>query len=153
MRKEDLQFLKDLSKKMNEQDKRGTSYVYFMVRDKEKEYGDGDYGFDERGERREDVDEYDLCDNCKKLHDEGEELPEDCSECNNECFHWFKWVKRIQTEHGTFLTAEACDEYIQRRRYAFTEPHSYGLSNYRSNEMRRVQEIISKLTTDKELLR
>ncbi len=151
---EDKKFLIELSKKINAQDKRGTSHVYFMVRDKEKEYGEGDYGFDEK--ERKDCDHFDindLCEKCKRLYHNDEDLPEDCNDCDNEAYHWFKWVNRIQIEDGVFLTAEACDEYIQRRIYNFNEPHSYGLSNYRSEEMKRVQSIISRLTTDEELLR
>lgn len=152
--KEDLEFLTELSKKINKQDKRSTSYVYFMVRDREKEYGEEDYGFDEKERKDSDcLNTVDLCSECEKLWEEDKELPDDCDECHPEAYHWFKWVNRIQIEDGVFLTAEACDEYIQRRIYNFNKPHSYGLSNYRSDEMRRVQEIISRLTTDEELLR
>lgn len=146
---EELNFLKDLSREMNSQDKRMTHYVMFMVYDEVKVYCGDDWG-DER-ERREDS--YEdcfgnnlLCENCLKLLGDGEELPDDCNDCDSECFVSYKWELQPQDEAGVFFTAKACDEYIQSRRYAFNKPVSYGISMYRSDEMKRVMDIISKLT-------
>ena len=146
---EDLKFLETLGKQMNEQDKRGTSYPLFVVFDRVRNYKiDG-----QECEGREDVDDEWLCSGCLKQQEEENTLPNYCDECDSNCFVQFDWENEILQDHGIFFTAEACDEYIARRRYEFNKPFSYAISAYWSNEMRRVMEIICGLTSDKNLLK
>jgi hypothetical protein len=140
---EDLNFLEELSKKINSQDKRSTSYPLFVVYDKVQV-------FKEDGEERERKEEETdgMCDKCLKLCKEGGDVPEDCDDCDDCQFYHFDWEDRIQENDGIYFTAEACDEYIQRRRYAFNKPYSYAISSYFSEEMKKVLEIISKFTSE-----
>lgn len=148
IKKEDQEFLEKLSEEMNSQNKRSTSYPIFVVYDKVKVYRDDG----EEKERKSECD--DMCDRCSELSDNGEDLPEDCDDCeNNNCFVNFDWEDQIQEDNGIYFTAKACNEYIQRRRYAFYKPWSYAISGYFSEEMKRVMEIISKLTSDENTLR
>jgi len=145
----DIKFLIKLSRKMNEQDKRGTSYPLFVVYDKVKHYVHlGGWDDPDGKERKEDQNYVDLCEGCKRLYDEDEVLPDECDDCDDECFLHFKYNDEILEDHGIYFTAEACNEYIKRRRYEFNEPYSYAISAYWSNEMRRVMEIICKITGD-----
>lgn len=53
---------------------------------------------------------------------------------------------RASLEHGVFLTAKACDLYIEGRRYDFrNQVRSYGISAYRSKETARLMYLISQL--------
>lgn len=144
IKQSDLEELVKISEKMNSQDKRCTSYPLFVVYDREKEWNeDGD-----QRERKEDFDIDYLCDECKEELARGGTLEDWCTECDSDCFWSFNWVDRIQENHGIFFTAEACDEYIQRRRYEFNKPYSYAISAYWSEEMKLVMNVISGLTND-----
>lgn len=145
---EDVGFLEELSKKMVEQNKRSTSYPLFVVYDREKIVGEGS-----ETERKEDQPEDLLCSECKKVEEEGGELPDWCINCDTECFWFFEWQDKIQENHGIFFTAEACDAYIRSRRYEFDKPYSYAISAYWSEEMKRVMDIIVNLTGDSQILK
>ncbi len=141
---EDKKFLEELSQKINTQDKRSTSYPLFVVYDRvqvpnedgaERERKNSDYS-----------DEFEMCEKCQALEEAGDEVPDDCETCDPECFNYFDWEDRICENDGIYLTAEACNEYIQRRRYAFDKPYSYAISSYFSEEMKRLLDIISKMT-------
>lgn len=140
---EDFIFLKELSQKINSQDKRGTSYPLFVVFDKFKSY-------QENGSEQERDENYDgeVCLECETNYADGagDDYPDDCMNCPSEAFRRFDWEDSICEDDGIFFTAEACDKYIESRRYAFNKPYSYAISAYRSEEMKRVMEIISKLT-------
>jgi len=142
---EDQKFLEELSEKMNTQDKRSTSYPLFVVFDREKVYR-------EDGEETERDENYDgeVCEECETNYADGagDDYPDECLNCPAEAFRRFNWEDRIQENDGIFFTADACNEYIERRRYAFNKPYSYAISSYHSEEMKRVMEIISKLTAN-----
>lgn len=143
--KEDLDFLKELSKEMNTQDKRYTSHVMFMVYDEVKVYC-GDWG--NETERKDEIEESYLCEECLKKYENDGDLPDHCDECDSDLYVQFNWELQPCDEDGVFFTAKECDEYIEDRRYNFNKPCSYGISMYRSCEMRRVMNIISKLTLE-----
>jgi hypothetical protein len=140
---DDLIWLGELSRKINEQDKRGTSYPLFVVYDKKQI-------FREDGEERARKSEYDgeLCARCEKDLELTGDLQDDCEDCPDDAFYRFDWEDQICEDDGIYLTAEACNEYIARRRYNFNKPYSYAISAYYSEEMKRLMEIISKLTRE-----
>jgi Fe-S-cluster formation regulator IscX/YfhJ len=140
---EDFLWLKELSQKINTQDKRATSFPLFVVYDRVQVPNENG---SERERKSSDYCDIDPCEKCAKLEEEGEELPDDCEDCDPECFNYFDWEDRICENDGIYLTAEACNEYIARRRYAFDKPYSYAISAYYSEEMKRLMTIISKLT-------
>jgi len=143
--KEDQEFLEELSKEMNTQDKRCTAYVMFMIYDKIKVFR-GDAGNEIERKDIDYVDKNLLCEKCSKLNEDGEDLPETCEDCDPDCFYTFDWEDQPQNSYGVFFTAKACERAVQRYRHHFNKPFSYGISAYHSAEMQRVMEIISKLT-------
>ena len=151
IKEEDKKFLLKLSKEINSQDKRGTSHVFFMVSDLVRIYGDSSWC--EEKERVEEPHDNDLCESCLKKYNKGDELPDKCDDCYNEAFDWYNLERQIMNDHGVFFTAKACEDYIESRHYQFHKPKSYGLSAYWSEEFKQIQTIISKLTTEKELLK
>jgi hypothetical protein len=143
--KKDAEFLKELSKKINTQNKRCTAYVMFMIYDKVKVYR-GNEGSEIERKDMDYVNSKDLCDSCAKLYEDGDELPETCDDCDPDCFYTFDWEEQPQDEYGVYFTAEACERAILRYGHHFNQAFSFGISAYHSEEMKRVMDIISKLT-------
>lgn len=140
-----------LSREMNKQDNRSTALPLYIVVGDERRYGDS--GWCGERERKEEPDESDLCECCLREYESDDfdgELPENCRDCDTDAFHWYQIEKHVPyLQHGVFLTAEACDEYITRRYYEMPENAvSYAISSYWSYDMTSVLRFISSLTTD-----
>ena len=147
MEKEDLDFLIELGKKMNEQNPRGTQNPMFIIKQKVRVYGES--GCCNETERREDYDG-DVCDSCQKLLDNDEELPDDCPYCDDECFVHFNWEDEAVEDTSAFFTAEAAQEHIDLNDYHYHKPFTYATGTWRNPEMRRLQNILAKLGGDKD---
>lgn len=140
----------ELSREMNHQNNRSTSYPLFIVVADEKRYGDPSWC--DNKERPEEIEIDDLCESCAKLCEDDEDLPEDCDECDSDAFHHYTVEKHVpQMNHGVFLTGKACDEYIKRRSYKMLpNAISYGISSYYSNDMKLAIQFLSSITTEDE---
>ena len=133
---EEKDYIKELGAKMAAQDKLSTSYPFWVVmRDVEhptsSDYSDG-------RKRREDSWKL-TCDNCRALSIDGAVLPDDCDDCDEDCFYDYRSVGTPDLEHGVFFTQEACAAYIKARSYAMgLNAHPYAFSAYFSVEMKAV---------------
>lgn len=142
-----MDLIKEISQEMITQDKRCTSYVYFVVVEDKKVWGvESQYA---HGKERKDYDNLqreDLCDSCKKKWDEDEDLPDDCDEyeCEDSFVNY-----RIETEvpnlyAGIFFTAKACEEHIKNKGHHYNgTQRSYGMSAVYNYELRAVMEHLS----------
>lgn len=143
LNKEEQEFINELSEEMHSQDRRCTQNVGFMVSHIVKVYtDDGEFS-----ERTEDFDDYDLCEDCMELYKCSERLPDECSFCSSDAFHYYNKERTLDTRMGSvFLTAKACDLHIQQNRHHYEEdPKSYGISFWRNPEMIKLARIIFKL--------
>lgn len=139
----------DLGKRMNAQDNRSTQLpLFIVVADEENRCSEED------GElKRIDEDSWDpnkMCGYCGEKWELNEEVDDYCEDCDDEMFCSYKIEKQVpQLEHGVFLTAEECDEYIERRSYAMKDNAvSFGISAHRSEEMTEVLRFLSALGSD-----
>ena len=136
MSMEDKDYIKELGAKMAAQDKLSTSYPFWVVMRDVKHPTSSDYS--DGRERRGDCSK-DMCDGCRAASEDGAVLPEDCRECDDECFYDYLIVETPDLEHGVFFTQEACADYIKARSYAMgLNAHPYAFSAYFSVEMKAV---------------
>lgn len=142
--KEEIAKLQEIANEICTQNNRATSNVLFMVQTDAKRYVSCDWDW-EYMERREDYDRIDLCDTCKKLYDENEELPEECNDCNTNCFVYYNIEQKLSDKAGIFLTSKACDEHIKLNHYHYWNPISYGISAWRNPEMQLVRKFFKSL--------
>lgn len=148
-----IETIREIGAEMNSQDHRSTSHPLFVVVQDMKIYGvDTAYGGVHERQDPDYVDDDCYCESCAELLEKGEDLPDDCDDCMEGAFVTYRIEKDVpQLHHGVFFTAKACDEYIARRRYEFNgsnvsgDPHSYAISAYWSEEMKLVQEHLSKM--------
>lgn len=148
LKKEQIDFLVQLGKKMNKQDNRSTAHVLFMVEEEKKICVDYSWGSHDLVERKEEYNTDDMCDSCQDKLEKDEEVPEDCSECSSECFNFYSLERQTVDTAGVFFTAEACEEHIRLNHYHYRKPKSYGVSAWRNDEMQEIQKILSILGSD-----
>lgn len=146
---EDIRSLIELGKKINNQDPRGTQFPMFVIKQKVKVYGE--QGCCSEHERREDYDG-DVCEDCQKLLDNDEELPDECWKCDDECFVNFNWEDQTVEDCGSFFTAEAAKEHIRLNDYHYNKPFVYAIASWRNYELQKVLEILSRLGTGNEAI-
>lgn len=141
----ELMKLIEIGKEMNKQDHRATAFPLFLIQRKVRDYRpDG-----EDTERIEDTDTELLCESCKNLYLEDDELQDQCDNCQDEAFHFFNYEWKLDTEEGVFFTAEECDAVINSRPYAYGKTaRSYGIGAHRSGEMKTVMQYLSALGAD-----
>ncbi len=144
LNQQQIDFLVELGKKMNAQNNRSTANVLFMIEEEVKVPRHPNWGYEER-ERSEYYTNEDLCEACQKLAEDGEEVPDQCDECSDDCFNHYNLERQTVDTAGVFFTAEACDEHIRLNGHHYTKPKSYGVSAWRNPEMQGVQEILSIL--------
>lgn len=137
-----LEFIKKLAEEMKSQDNRLTAFPIFVIQVDKKVYGDR--SFCDEAERKEDSDGS-LCKECEKLQKENEELPNYCSDCDPECFVWYKIEEEFDLQAGVFLTAKACEEHIKMNDYHYSHPRSYAIGLWRNPEMEKLVKIIFEI--------
>ncbi len=124
------------------QDNLGTAWPVWLVMERKKVYVDYMMQWDEKERRDPDyLNEDGLCEDCRKLHDEGK-LPDTCEFdlCDENTFAYFNWedVPSFWKGPGMFLTQKACQEHIDDNRYDYTDPRPYAYSLYRNYEMQPI---------------
>lgn len=139
--------MKEIQKEMSTQSNRGNSFPIFVVVEDQKIYGAG-YGWADGEERKsdEDLDISLLCDKCQAKRQNGS-IPEDCDECDDECFVPYQIQKDVPNMRAAFFfTAKACDEHIEANRHHYNDTaHSYAISAYHNPELQEVIKHIQSL--------
>jgi len=148
MNSETQKKLEEIGKKMNEQEHRSTHMPLFVIQYEDKVLCPDDFG-DEAlilNEEGEEVQDKELCKKCR------EELSYHgvmhhtitCDECGEHRVYCYTLEDKFDLQHGVFLTADACDEYIKRRSYEMKyRARSYAISAYWSTEMQHVLQFLS----------
>ena len=136
------QKVSEIGKEMLIQNKRATSWVYFVIVEDKKIYNvDPTDGIRERksADAIDDVGDM-FCESCLKRDDNGDDLPDDCDDCDEECFGYYRIEQHVPNlEHGIFFTAKACEDYIKSFPYRLDKSaQSYGMSGHNSDELRYV---------------
>lgn len=133
--------IKEIAEEMIVQDKRSTSYVLFIVVEDKKVYGmDSAYAQDRERDDRDNIDHEWLCKSCQSLEYNDEEIPDDCDDCDDDCFVHYRIEKDVPNLYAAFFfTAKACNEHIERNRHHYNSTaHSYGISAYHNNELKEI---------------
>jgi len=142
--------LVDIGQRMAKQDNRATQNVMFAVMVDVKVPAP-DYLAEDQ--ERKDSDYYDLdmlCEKCADLHENGEELPDHCDDCDPECFWSYRVEQKLEVETcGVFFTAEACQAHIDANHYHYSNPRVYGIGSWRNPEMQLVQKHLIELANEK----
>ena len=129
--------IEEIGAEMSTQDNRATQYPMFIVvedvdRPVPSELSDGRHRVSE-------PDYGSLCENCIREMDEDGFLDnEDCDECADDCFWWYKREQEPNLMAGVFFTAKACEDHIRANSYHYNNPKSYGISAWRNPEMEEV---------------
>jgi hypothetical protein len=142
---EDYNFLQALVYKMTTQSNRATQYPLFVVMEDYEQLVPDGFGKEVRREG-DCLDSSYLCEKCKELYDNGDDLPEQCGDCDSEAFMTIDIQERPNLNPGVFFTSDACDEHIKNNNYHYTYPRSYGIGNWRNEEMVEVMQLLFKLT-------
>lgn len=143
----DKEFLSEIGKKMISQNNRMTQYPLFVVQEKYEFFvgSDGNWdGYHRKGDHDSEL----FCDSCKKIRDDGGEVPDNCNGCESECFWHYEEIDLFRLEAGVFFTAEACEEHIRLNNYHYNQPRSYAISAWRNEEMQSVMQYLCTLAGD-----
>ena len=133
------------------QDKRGTAYPIFIVVEEQKIYWVSD-NIEGRERYGEEFNREGACEECTKLHDDGKDIPDDCEDCDDECFVSYRIEKDVPNlRAGFFFTANACNEHLERNRHHYNKTaHSYAISAYHNEELKAVMvELIGEANAEK----
>ncbi len=137
--------MENIKKEMLSQPNRGTFLPLFIVVEDKKIWGmSPDYA---DGRERKDPDNIDhewLCEDCQEKELTDEELPEDCEECDTECFVSYRLEKQVPNMRAAFFfTAKACDAHIAANPHHYNSTaHSYAISAYYNHELQTVMKFI-----------
>lgn len=126
-----------IGSEMATQDNRATQFPLFVVQVDYRLWVYPGQDYDEF-ERKEETDRFELCDECKKLYDADEVLPDECDHCEDGAFDHYKLVEQFDLRAGVFFTSKACNEHIQANAYHYKNPRSFGVGAWRNPEMQAV---------------
>lgn len=138
--------MEDLKNEILTQNNRHTSYVIFIVVENKFVYGVSSDFSD--GRERRDIDQIDtandLCESCTKSYEDTGDFPEECEDCDDSSFHFFRIEKDVPNLYaGFFFTGKACDEHIAMNRHHYNSTvKSYGISAYHNPELKAVMAYI-----------
>lgn len=120
------------------QDNRSTSWPIFIIVEDRKVYGVGSDWADGK-ERKEEHDEA-LCDDCEACIENGPEMPEDCENCPDDAFIYYKIEKDVPNLYGGFFfTAKAAQEHLDANRHHYNSTaHTYAISATHNSELQTV---------------
>lgn len=160
MKKEQIEFLKNLKKEILTQDNLATRDVMFAVLETKERYDiDSDYCdyqvmvaddtvfrdmddvIDNFPDFEEELKDMDLESACYYLHNQGY----DVRMCGVKEMETFDFMNG----QSVFFTSKACKEFIERNKHNLSSPVCYGISAWNNPEMRTLREII--ISTDWEL--
>lgn len=137
--KADFKEISLVSELMASQNNYGTQYPLYAVEVDKKVYMPYDPNWDLESERIEEINQFDLCDDCDKIYgDDGEgaeQLPDHCSSCDTAAFHWYKLERELDTRPGFFFTEQGCKNHIENNSYHYAKPRVYVVSAWRNYEM------------------
>jgi len=134
-------FLDNLKHEMLTQDQRSTSYPYFIIVEDKKVHGiDSAYSDDKERIDHDALDFNDLCEKCQKLSEDGEDLPEECDDCSDECFVHYRIEEDVPNLYaGIFFTAKAAQDHLDANHHHYNSTAKvYGMSAYHNGELRKV---------------
>jgi hypothetical protein len=137
--------LKDIGIEMAQQDNRATQYPLFVVMEDVHRYVD----YHDDWDRKERIDpdylkENVMCNRCLNLLNNTGEVPDDCDDCSDEAFAYYKLEEEVNVNAGVFFTAKACDLHIKDNHYHYNNARSYGISAWRNPEMQAVMQSLIK---------
>lgn len=158
---DDLKFLMELSGKMNEQNNRHTSFPVFCVQSREEEpaWEDGDADHVYWVHEAERIDFID--DGCShetvlaarelaRWYDEEVDFKDDDEHSASEYLEskdaYQAWVNFVYVTKEIFFTEEAANAHMKSCSYRYKKPRVYAESANGSYEIRRLMQIISKMT-------
>jgi len=137
---EDFKFLEELAKEMHSQNNRSTQYPMFCIQETVKDHVPSECA---DGKSRIEDSDGDLCKECSSKYEDDGDIPDDCDDCDDECFwHWRKEDKLSAGDTCTFFTAKACEEHIASNNYHYSKPVSFGVCAWRNYEMQNVMKFI-----------
>lgn len=132
--------LLDTGMEMAVQDNRSTQYPLFVIQQDTRIWADQGNDYDER-ERKEDTEEYWLCDACQKLYEAGDDMIDDCHDCDEEAYDHYKIEQEfVIGTAGVFFTAKACQQHIDENNYHYRNPQVYSIAAWRNPEMVEVMQ-------------
>lgn len=137
--------LLNLSREMRTQNNRCTQHVLFVVMEDVRHYCGHDGNWSDR-ERKSDPDLSDLCEQCAKLSENDESMPDDCDDCCSSAFDYFTTEQEPNLTPGVFFTAKACEEHIAENHYHYKNARSWGIGAWRNPEMQVVMQHLLKMT-------
>jgi len=158
--KEDIDFIKNLSKEMLEQDNRATATPYALIcTTKQREYTPDGYG--DKQTVRYDCEEFDTPKDLLSYFDMGEDLEPtfdeaidyivENTELSTSDFDIFDYREYHDiTKHNAnfFLTEKAYHRYIEEDGHNLNKPQSYVIHLRRNKELAKLYEIIHKLAKE-----
>lgn len=117
------QIIKEIGEEMRTQDKRMTSYVYFVIHEDIKIFGaDSEYADGKERKDSDYLDINDLCTECLGLHEAGEEMPDQCENCDDDAFGNYILKKEVPNMYaGFFFTAKAAEEHLKAKRHHYND--------------------------------
>lgn len=124
----------EIGEKMVVQNNRATQYPMFCVYEiKERSVPNG---FGESKRKDSDwVNQEDFCETCLELFENDNKLPDQCDDCDPECFWNCEESLEPNLLAGVFFTAEACQKHIDENHYHYNKPVVYGIGSWRNQEM------------------
>jgi hypothetical protein len=137
----------EISQRMHEQNHRSTQYPLFVIQVDQLTPSSLYEDWDEK-QRIDDLDEDQLCNNCLRLYENDEDLPQDCNNCGDECFDYYKKQTVFDLTPGVFFTEKACLDHIKVNSYHYNNPICYVIGAWRNEEMQTIMQDILKCTND-----
>lgn len=127
--------LLEVSKEMNVQDNCGTRLPIWVVYEDVCIYDTNRSTFEHirRVEETEDI----MCKSCSEKFVDGT-APDDCYECDPDCFVSYKIERQPNLNAGFFFTQKACQEHIDQNHYHYNNPAPYAEGVWRNPELELV---------------
>ena len=138
-----------IGEEMNKQDNRATSFPIFVIQERKKEicHDDLSEGQMAIGEEGDELDEEELCEECKLKFDCSDSNDESCVTCGYCKVLPYREVESFNLRPGVFLTAKACNEHLAVNHYHYDKSaRSYAVSAWRNPELMTVMTYLSSLS-------
>lgn len=131
-----MKYIDEIALEMVKQNNRATQYPLFVVMETvEVCVPDSQADGSHRKDDDDGIDPNYLCEDCLKLAQKEEDLPDWCNDCDSECFWSYRKDERPNLLPGVFFTAKACQEHIDSNKYHYTHPKVFGVGAWRNPEM------------------
>lgn len=143
-----LEHCYELTRIMNAQDNRSTSFPLFVIRERRlvpthEDFADFHQAFGEEGAE---LEEKDLCEECTVKFECNDDLDSACVACGYLKTLPVKKIWEFRLDYGVYLTEEECDRIIEGRKYNFgKDANSYAISASASYEVSHLLFLISQI--------